>query len=96
MHVEIGTEAVQFLEKKYINGIFLAVYGEEPLINFKLIFYNHADLFQYRWKVSDKLMRPAWKICTWSKKVKMWYFLQEVFFQQSWYNGWKPVCNFPC
>ncbi len=25
MHVEIGTEAVQFSEKKYINGIFLAV-----------------------------------------------------------------------
>jgi hypothetical protein len=25
MNVEIGTEAAQFLEKKYINGIFLAV-----------------------------------------------------------------------
>jgi hypothetical protein len=25
MNVEIGTEAAQFLEKKYINGIFVAV-----------------------------------------------------------------------
>jgi hypothetical protein len=27
MYVEIGTEAVQFPEKEYINGIFLAVFG---------------------------------------------------------------------
>jgi hypothetical protein len=27
MNVEIGTEAVQFPEKEYINEIFLAVYG---------------------------------------------------------------------
>jgi hypothetical protein len=26
MNVEIGTEAAQFLEKEYINDIFLAVY----------------------------------------------------------------------
>jgi hypothetical protein len=26
MKVEIGTEAAQFPEKEYINGIFLAVY----------------------------------------------------------------------
>jgi hypothetical protein len=26
MNVEIGTEAVQFPEKEYINGIFVAVY----------------------------------------------------------------------
>jgi hypothetical protein len=26
MNVEIGTEAAQFLEKEYINGIFFAVY----------------------------------------------------------------------
>jgi hypothetical protein len=26
MSVEIGTEAVQFPEKEYINGIFVAVY----------------------------------------------------------------------
>ncbi len=25
MNVEIGTEALQFLEKEYINGIFVAV-----------------------------------------------------------------------
>jgi hypothetical protein len=27
MNVEIGTEAAQFPEKEYINGIFVAVYG---------------------------------------------------------------------
>jgi hypothetical protein len=27
MNVEIGTEAVQFPEKEYINGIFVAVQG---------------------------------------------------------------------
>jgi hypothetical protein len=27
MNVEIGTEAAQFPEKKYINGIFVAVYN---------------------------------------------------------------------
>ncbi len=29
MNVENGTETVQFLEKEYINGIFLAVWDEE-------------------------------------------------------------------
>ncbi len=27
MNVEIGTEAAQFPEKEFLNGIFLAVYG---------------------------------------------------------------------
>ncbi len=27
MNVDIGTEAAQFPEKEYINGIFVAVYG---------------------------------------------------------------------
>jgi hypothetical protein len=29
MNVEIGTEAAQFPEKEYINGIFVAVYHEK-------------------------------------------------------------------
>jgi hypothetical protein len=29
MNVEIRTEAAQFPEKEYINGIFLAVWGKE-------------------------------------------------------------------
>ncbi len=29
MNVENGTEAAQFLEKEYINGIFLAVWDKE-------------------------------------------------------------------
>ncbi len=31
MHVEIGTEAAQFPEKEYINGIFAAVHCLEDL-----------------------------------------------------------------
>ncbi len=32
MKLEIGTEAAQFPDKEYINGIFLAVLGEAPTI----------------------------------------------------------------
>ncbi len=32
MNVEIRTEAAQFAEKEYINGIFIAVYVPIPLI----------------------------------------------------------------
>ncbi len=28
LNVKIGTDAAQFLEKEYINGIFVAVYGQ--------------------------------------------------------------------
>ncbi len=31
VNVEIGTEAAQFPEKKYINGIFVAVWGPQTL-----------------------------------------------------------------
>jgi hypothetical protein len=33
MNVEIGTEAVQFPEKEFINGIFVAVWHPKPHIN---------------------------------------------------------------
>jgi hypothetical protein len=32
MNVEIGTEAAQFPEKEYINGIFLAVHHAVPMV----------------------------------------------------------------
>jgi len=32
MYVEIGTEAVQFPEKEYINGILVAVYTTAPML----------------------------------------------------------------
>ncbi len=35
MHVEIGTEAAQFPEKEYKNGIFVAVCGVQVLITSK-------------------------------------------------------------
>jgi hypothetical protein len=34
MNVEIGTEAAQLPEKKYINGIFVAVNGSKAIIQF--------------------------------------------------------------
>jgi hypothetical protein len=37
MNVEIGTEAAQFTEKKYINGIFLAVYVMDSKQEYKII-----------------------------------------------------------
>jgi hypothetical protein len=42
MNVEIGTEAAQFPEKEYINGIFFAVYNTLILIwhNTKIIKKN--------------------------------------------------------
>jgi hypothetical protein len=45
MNVEIGTEAMQFPEKKYINGIFLAV-KIKALFNEKK---RKAFLGKYRW-----------------------------------------------
>jgi hypothetical protein len=46
MNVEIGTEAVQFPEKEYINGIFLAVHGcSESLASLApafLLLYNYG------------------------------------------------------
>jgi hypothetical protein len=38
MNVEIGTEAAQFPEKEYINGIFLAVYCSGDAIYCTLYF----------------------------------------------------------
>jgi hypothetical protein len=37
MNVEIGTEATQFPEKEYINGIFLAVYTTRGAICSKVL-----------------------------------------------------------
>jgi hypothetical protein len=42
MNVEIGTEAAQFLEKKYINGIFSLQCG---VMNFLHLHYN--EKFKY-------------------------------------------------
>jgi hypothetical protein len=33
MNMEMGTEAAQFLEKEYINGIFVAVHGKTRVFN---------------------------------------------------------------
>ncbi len=37
MNVEIGTEAVQFPEKEYLNGIFVAVYLRCQIVSLILV-----------------------------------------------------------
>ncbi len=41
MNVETGTEAAQFPEKEYINGIFVAVYHSHPFL------YSVISTIQY-------------------------------------------------
>jgi hypothetical protein len=48
MNVEIGTEAAQFPEKEYINGICLAVYEYHTVILWK----NEKVLFTFLLKLS--------------------------------------------
>jgi hypothetical protein len=48
MNVEIGTEAAQFPEKEYINGIFVAVhnmYNHDICINAVLYHSKNTDCF---------------------------------------------------
>jgi hypothetical protein len=59
MNVEIGTEAAQFAEKEYINGIFVAVHTDsEPYtINFfKLLLSQPKGRLYYRmrWQVKSR------------------------------------------
>jgi hypothetical protein len=42
MNVEIGTEAAQFPEKEYINGIFVAVYQTNSVWGLRI----HADVYK--------------------------------------------------
>jgi hypothetical protein len=46
MNVEIGTEAAQFPEKEYINGIFVSVHTDsEPYtIKFFKLLLNHPKI----------------------------------------------------
>jgi hypothetical protein len=43
MNVEIGTEAAQFPEKEYINGIFVAVWSKKSPENFELLLKIQGD-----------------------------------------------------
>jgi hypothetical protein len=46
MNVDIGTKATQFPEKKYINGIFLAVQARTFHI-YLLLFYTFCSPFLF-------------------------------------------------
>jgi hypothetical protein len=43
MNVETGTEAVQFPEKKYINGIFVAVQQKERVMLPGSVVYSNSE-----------------------------------------------------
>jgi hypothetical protein len=45
MNVEVGTEAAQFPEKEYINGIFLAVHENSVRKKLEKGQYNHSNKF---------------------------------------------------
>ncbi len=48
MNVEIGTEAAQFPEKEYINGIFFAVYEVIIIFYYSVIyFYKSGNKHTY-------------------------------------------------
>jgi hypothetical protein len=43
MNAEVGTEAAQFPEKEYLNGIFVAVWAK-PVTVFYIYFFIHRAL----------------------------------------------------
>jgi hypothetical protein len=45
--VEIGTEAVQFPEKEYINGIFIAVWTGAHYLS-RVVILHHACFYMYK------------------------------------------------
>jgi hypothetical protein len=51
MNVEVGTEATQFPEKKYLNGIFLAVHIYDVNYNY----LGYLCIRRLRWKSSGTL-----------------------------------------
>ncbi len=63
MNVEIGIEAAQFLEKEYINGIFVAVYTLE---------------FEER-KIITISRKPFLPCCDWKQKVNTSFLISKKF-----------------
>jgi hypothetical protein len=64
MNVEIGTEAAQFPEKEYINGIFVAVRSDALTTPPDLI---HSKIWFLRAAVKKQYSRPKEKI-----KYRLW------------------------
>ncbi len=72
MNVEIGTEAAEFPEKEYINGIFLAVRKIKPIYNTVLTnwFVQYLN-FETRNEVRYTLSRPSTKnVLAWAAQYK--------------------------
>ncbi len=59
MNVDIGTEAAQFSEKKYTNGIFLAVHTDKKIRGEKLQFSKRVVFFCAESVGSDQAIRPS-------------------------------------
>ncbi len=60
MNVEIVTEAAQFPEKEYINGIFLAVYRYSKYVQVDLFSSNFA-IVQYHHR-GHRQEYPPWPV----------------------------------
>jgi hypothetical protein len=73
MKVEIGTEAAQFPEKEYINGIFLAVWSSHQYYIFQP---RERDLYEVRALLTKpKNFFRTLHDCT----LSLIYFIQEIF-----------------
>jgi hypothetical protein len=57
MNVEIGTEAAQFPEKKYVNGIAVAVHNRS-MDTRKTMEIDIQSLFGLHWHSCTHLLRP--------------------------------------
>jgi hypothetical protein len=87
MTVEIGTEAAQFPEKEYINGIAVAVYASSllPNHNYNVLFpnsYTHISVRDlYISKIGLSRAIPRKGIRKWNFRcsaVRCWYFESYV------------------
>ena len=70
MNVEIGTEAPQFPEKEYINGIFVAVWLRSHLLGFitsPLTYHNLLDVVLV-YSVTFEITHPILKMTNNFKK----------------------------
>ncbi len=63
MNVEIGTDAEQFPEKEYINGIFVAVHWHFPMIWYKHEIFSFSDFTQTKKTKGHDIYEKTYLAC---------------------------------